>query len=139
MRGRGPIGARYINGGKQIGDIHIEDTAQGFEGCQRDILILILDAHDGGLCHANLAGELPLRSVSPLLSDVACQAPTQMNHKWFILDGKNHMGFKPFWKHPGPGPFRGSGRRRAACRNCPLPRLSRPAIHATLSTTTVPL
>jgi hypothetical protein len=70
---------------KEFANLYMERFAKLIERIQRDILFLIFDALDCGLCQTCLARELTLREISPPLLDEPCQASAQMNHMWFIL------------------------------------------------------
>src|SRR5690606_10498492 len=54
---------------KQITNIRVEGATKMLKRIKRDILVEVLDAHDGGLRHADLAGEIPLGSTPPLVAD----------------------------------------------------------------------
>src|SRR5690606_32863653 len=80
-------------GREEFGNVNVKGLAQLLQRVEGDVLLEILDAHDGGLRQAGFAREIALRGVSPPFLDESCQPPAQMNHMWFILWTTNHMWF----------------------------------------------
>lgn len=79
------VGSGVARHRKQSVHVHVESATELFESVDRNVLILILDAHDGGLRHANFTREVTLRNISSFFSNEICQSLPQMNHMWFII------------------------------------------------------
>src|SRR5690606_34415880 len=60
---------------------------------ERDILVEVLDAHDGGLGHPDLAREVALGDVPPFAADEECQSLPELYHTRLIIQPMNLMGF----------------------------------------------
>lgn len=78
---------------KQPVDVGMERVTELLQRFYGDVLILILDTHDGRLCDANFTREITLGNIPTLFSNEFCQSLPQMNHMWFIIEATNHMGF----------------------------------------------